>query len=73
MTGGRAVLAIAVIVGVACTAAVLPTYRGPRTDHFDGRHFINEEPFAEQQPSELARWQLSRHRGSWPDSDAIAG
>ena len=57
--------------GGACTAAVLPEYRGPRTDHFDGRHFFNEEPFEEQQPSELARWQLSRHRGAWPDSAAI--
>jgi L-ascorbate metabolism protein UlaG (beta-lactamase superfamily) len=56
----------------ACTAAVLPYYRGPRTDHFDGRHFFNEEPFEEQQPSELARWQLDRHRGEWPDSAAIA-
>ena len=59
-------------MAAACTAAVLPEYRGPRTDHFDGRHFFNEEPFEEQQPSELARWQLSRHRGEWPDSAAIA-
>jgi L-ascorbate metabolism protein UlaG (beta-lactamase superfamily) len=73
VTAGRIALAIAVIVGAACTAAVLPNYRGPRTDHFDGTHFINEEPFNEQQPSELARWQLSRHRGAWPDSDAILG
>lgn len=60
------------IVAAACTAAVLPEYRGPRTDHFDGHHFFNQEPFNEQQPSELARWQLTRHRGSWPDSAAIA-
>jgi L-ascorbate metabolism protein UlaG (beta-lactamase superfamily) len=63
---------IGAAVMAACTAAVLPHYRGPRTDHFDGRHFLNEEPFEEQQPSELARWQLSRHRGEWPDSAAIA-
>jgi len=56
----------------ACAAATLPNYRGPRTDHFDGRHFFNEEPFEEQSPSELARWQLSRHRGAWPDSGAVA-
>jgi L-ascorbate metabolism protein UlaG (beta-lactamase superfamily) len=60
-------------VAAACTAAILPYYRGPRSDHFDGRHFFNEEPFEEQQPSELVRWQLSRKRGRWPDSAAIAG
>jgi L-ascorbate metabolism protein UlaG (beta-lactamase superfamily) len=70
--GGRLALVMFAAAASACTAAVLPEYRGPRTDHFDGRHFFNEEPFEEQQPSELARWQLSRHRGAWPDSAAIA-
>lgn len=73
MTRRKLVIAIGAAVLSACTAAVLPYYRGPRSDHFDGRHFFNEEPFEEQQPSELARWQLSRHRGEWPDSDAIRG
>lgn len=72
MSVGRIAIVVGVAVVAACTAAVLPNYRGPRTDHFDGRHFFNEEPFEEQQPSELVRWQLSRHRGRWPDSAAIA-
>jgi hypothetical protein len=63
--------AIAMGVMVACSAATLPGYRGPRSDHFDGHHFFNEEPFEEQSPSELARWQLARHRGAWPDSGAV--
>lgn len=70
-----AIAIVAVVVAsivAACSAAILPEYRGRRSDHFDGRHFFNEEPFAEQQPSELARWQLNRHRGAWPDSAAIA-
>jgi L-ascorbate metabolism protein UlaG (beta-lactamase superfamily) len=70
---GRVAMAVGAALLAACTAAILPYYRGPRTDHFDGRHFFNEEPFEEQQPSELARWQLHRHRGQWPDSAAIAG
>jgi L-ascorbate metabolism protein UlaG (beta-lactamase superfamily) len=73
VSGGRFAIVIGAALLAACTAAVLPYYRGPRTDHFDGRHFFNEEPFEEQQPSELARWQLNRHRGKWPDSAAIAG
>ncbi len=71
MSGGRLAIIAGGVLMAACTAAVLPYYRGPRTDHFDGRHFFNEEPFEEQQPSELARWQLDRHRGKWPDSAAI--
>jgi L-ascorbate metabolism protein UlaG (beta-lactamase superfamily) len=71
VTAGRRAIVMCAAALVACTAAVLPSYRGPRTDHFDGRHFHNEEPFEEQQPAELARWQLTRHRGSWPDSAAI--
>ena len=73
MSRGRVAIAVGAALLAACTAAILPYYRGPRTDHFDGRHFFNEEPFEEQQPSELARWQLHRHRGQWPDSAAIAG
>jgi L-ascorbate metabolism protein UlaG (beta-lactamase superfamily) len=72
VSGGRIAIVTGAAFLAACTAAVLPYYRGPRTDHFDGRHFFNEEPFEEQKPSELARWQLSRHRGKWPDSAAIA-
>jgi L-ascorbate metabolism protein UlaG (beta-lactamase superfamily) len=71
VSGGRLAFIAGAVLMAACTAAVLPYYRGPRTDHFDGRHFFNEEPFEEQQPSELARWQLDRHRGKWPDSAAI--
>jgi len=71
VSGGRLAIIAGAVLMAACTAAVLPYYRGPRTDHFDGRHFFNEEPFEEQQPSELARWQLDRHRGKWPDSAAI--
>ncbi|MEP7087221.1 MAG: MBL fold metallo-hydrolase, partial [Gemmatimonadota bacterium] len=73
---GQATLVVAAAIVaamiVACSAAILPEYRGPRSDHFDGRHFYNEEPFAEQQPTELTRWQLGRHRGAWPDSAAVA-
>ena len=72
MSAGRIAIVFGAAFVAACTAAVLPYYRGPRTDHFNGKHFFNEEPFEEQQPSELARWQLDRHRGSWPDSAAIA-
>jgi L-ascorbate metabolism protein UlaG (beta-lactamase superfamily) len=73
VSAGRKAIVVGAVLLVACSAAVLPYYRGPRTDHFDGRRFFNEEPFEEQQPSELSRWQLTRHRAEWPDSSAIEG
>ena len=71
MRARRITLAIAIGTMAACAAATFPGFRGPRSDHFDGHHFFNEEPFQEQSPSELARWQLGRHRGAWPDSGAV--
>ncbi|HXT49293.1 MAG TPA: MBL fold metallo-hydrolase [Gemmatimonadaceae bacterium] len=71
MRSGGVALAIGLGALAACAVATFPGYRGPRSDHFDGHRFFNEEPFEEQSPSELARWQLSRHRGAWPDSGAV--
>ncbi len=67
----RIAIGISLAAVAACAAATFPGYRGPRSNHFDGAHFQNEEPFEEQSPSELARWLLSRHRGAWPDSGAV--
>jgi L-ascorbate metabolism protein UlaG (beta-lactamase superfamily) len=69
---GRLIAAIGIGTALACAAATFPGYRGPRSDHFDGRHFFNEEPFVEQSPSELARWRVVRKRGAWPDSNAVS-
>lgn len=51
---------------VACATFAAPGYRGPQSDHFDGKRFHNEEPFVEQSPAALLRWRLDRHRGRWP-------
>lgn len=60
---------VALVVAAAgcATAATLPGWRGPRTEHFDGSHFHNIEPFAEQPVQDVLLWQLRRHRGAWRD------
>jgi L-ascorbate metabolism protein UlaG (beta-lactamase superfamily) len=64
-------LALGLVAGCATFAA--PGYSGPRSDHFDGKRFQNEEPFPEQRFGDLLRWQLHRHRGFWPNEDLPPG
>ena len=67
----RPARAAAVAAAAAVTSAAIerrlvaaPHYRGPRSDHFDGRRFHNEH---EGWQSGLAflRWRMSRHPGYW--------
>jgi len=44
-----------------------PVYRGPRTDHFDGKEFHNLEPIEMKGLPEVLKWQLNRDQGKWPD------
>lgn len=50
---------------LGCATLPLASYRGPRSDHFDGRHFHNIEPFQEQPVQDVLQWQLFRGRGGW--------
>jgi L-ascorbate metabolism protein UlaG (beta-lactamase superfamily) len=43
-----------------------PWYRGPVTDHFDGRRFRNPDGTPHAGPAELARWMLLHRRARWP-------
>ncbi len=62
-----AVLALATACAIAACATASMVYRGPRSGHFDGTHFQNEEPFDPQPPGWVARWLLTRRRAAWPD------
>jgi L-ascorbate metabolism protein UlaG (beta-lactamase superfamily) len=64
---------LATLLGVAGCAAPVPlaSYRGPRTDHFDGEYFHNIEPFAEQRVVDVVRWQTNRAPGAWPESAIV--
>ena len=65
-----------VIVGVAAGVAAgfalerlfaAPRYRGPISEHFDGRRFLNADHLAQQHGRGFLKWQLERSRGWWPE------
>ncbi|WP_050791982.1 MBL fold metallo-hydrolase, partial [Stigmatella aurantiaca] len=51
--------------GVGCHAFSAPMYQGPRSDHFDGKRFINQDP--RKAKMSFLDWQLHRERGPWAD------
>lgn len=42
-----------------------PRYRGPRSDHFDGRRFLNLAPTRHAGFFDVMRWLLNRDHGAW--------
>lgn len=65
------------ILVTGCLAAALvscaPRYRGPRTNHFTGKKFINPgQP--ERSAGSVLEWLLHRDKGPWPEQlDAYVG
>jgi L-ascorbate metabolism protein UlaG (beta-lactamase superfamily) len=59
-------------LGVGCHAFSAPVYRGPKSDHFDGEKFINQEP--REPRMTFFDWQLNRQPGPWVEwTDASPG
>jgi len=44
-----------------------PRYKGPPSDHFDGKEFFNLEPTDMKGLGDVLKWQLNREQGEWPD------
>jgi L-ascorbate metabolism protein UlaG (beta-lactamase superfamily) len=44
-----------------------PGYRGPPSDHFDGRLFFNPDASAGRSLRDLLRWRLTAARTPWPE------
>lgn len=54
-------------------SACAPRYKGPVTDHFDGKKFVNPG-MPERGPGGLLKWLLNRDKGPWPEQpDAYVG
>lgn len=50
-----------------------PRYKGPVTDHFNGKKFFNPGQ-AERSTGSLLKWLLNRDKGPWPEQpDAFVG
>ena len=50
-------------VGVGCHAFSAPVYRGPKSDHFNGEQFVNQEP--REPRMTFLEWQRNRDPGPW--------
>ncbi|MFD2570390.1 MBL fold metallo-hydrolase [Spirosoma soli] len=54
-------------------ASCAPRYKGPITDHFDGKKFFNPS-MPEREGGGLLKWLLHRDKGPWPEQpDAFVG
>lgn len=42
-----------------------PPYQGPTSDHFDGKHFFNQQKVKVSGFASLLRWMLTRKPGKW--------
>lgn len=65
--GKNILLAIGAVLAAPFAAGALfsaPAYRGPVTDHFDGKRFRNRER-SEHGPFAFFKWMLNRERGPW--------
>lgn len=43
-----------------------PRYRGPTSEHFDGKRFQNQDATGHQAFAQLLKWGLTRKPGPWP-------
>ena len=53
---------ILVLIGIAISG---PRYRGPVSDHFDGRRFLNQRDVRAKGGMELLKWMVNRKQGTW--------
>jgi hypothetical protein len=44
-----------------------PGYEGPRSDHFDGHRFFNQDVQTGRSFRDFLRWQRTRQRKPWPE------
>jgi L-ascorbate metabolism protein UlaG (beta-lactamase superfamily) len=42
-----------------------PKYRGPKSDHFDGKRFVNMKPTKHAGFREMLRWMMHREHSKW--------
>jgi L-ascorbate metabolism protein UlaG (beta-lactamase superfamily) len=44
-----------------------PKYRGPRSDHFDGKRFLNLQPTRHAGVTDMVKWLTNRDEGVWEE------
>src|SRR5262245_32491276 len=61
-----AALTAAGVAGLFARSASARYYDGPKSDHFDGTRFFDENGAPPRSLAELARWRLSGTNSNWP-------
>lgn len=64
---------IGLIIAVGCFVFSAPGYRGPVTDHFDGRRFHNTPPLSHHSFFEFLRWRFGRSVTPWTPQETLPG
>jgi L-ascorbate metabolism protein UlaG (beta-lactamase superfamily) len=66
---------LAIPIAFTLTGAMLsgPRYRGPVSDHFDGKQFINPGGFKAKGLSDVLKWMFTRKREKWPEMRSVSG
>ncbi|KUG09358.1 MBL fold metallo-hydrolase [Solirubrum puertoriconensis] len=54
----------AVLVGCSLSA---PRYKGPRSEHFNGKEFVNQPPVEEKGFGGVLKWMFNRDKDEWPE------
>lgn len=42
------------------------TYIGPSSDHFDGKHFFNRDPYKTKTIFDMIKWHFRQNKIEWP-------
>jgi len=74
LSGDVRVLPLLFLTGLSgCCTFSAPPYRGQKSDHFDGKSFVNPNPeYVEMGLGDAISWMLSREPTDWPDAIEIA-
>ena len=62
---GAIIIIMLVITGVMISG---PGYKGPRSDHFDGKRFFNQAGVKAKGGLEVFKWMMNRQRGVWQEN-----
>lgn len=61
-------LIIPVVISIIGAMVSAPKYKGPISDHFDGKQFINPGGIKAKGVNEVLKWMLNRKRGVWKEN-----
>lgn len=66
------VISFPAMVGIGGILLAAPRYRGPLSDHFDGKRFINPWGIKPKGVGAVLRWMFNRQRGPWQEEKTIS-